>query len=88
MKKPWWIITIGFILLGIMGYAEGILLFQWSSMSLSILLVLFITLSVGQIFLTLHGKNKSAEEFYDEEIIEVYLKDSSQDNWSKRSWRA
>lgn len=68
----WWLITIGFIVVGVLGYIEGI-----PGVLKICLMVLFLLLSVGQIIITLHERKKSIEDFYNSEIVTVYPQQSS-----------
>ena len=51
-QHSWWILSIGLLVLGALGYIERILNFKWSSRAQIILLTGFLAFSVTQIIIT------------------------------------
>ena len=66
------ILLIGTIALGALGYFEKLFSWEWRKKVSWCLLVIFFLLSIGQIILDKIKDVNQAEEFYDQEMVEVF----------------
>jgi len=73
------IILLGVIALGSLGYLEKNLSWRWGKKASWICLIIFLLLSIGQIILDKIKEAKQAEEFYNQEIVEVFPHNGSEE---------
>ena len=73
------VFIISSIILGSLGYLETIFPFQWCKEAAWICLVIFILLSIGQVILDKIKEAKEAEDFYSQEIVEIFPHEDSQE---------
>ena len=74
------ILIIGAIILGALGYIEKIFTFQWSKKVAWACLFIFLALTICQIIIDRIKEARQAEEFYNQEIVEVFPPETSKNS--------
>jgi len=73
------ILIFGTTILGALGYIEKIFAFQWSKIAAWFCLFIFLILTICQIIVDRIKEARQTEEFYNQEVVEVFPPGSSKE---------